>query len=81
MTTIKIGDKTLVIEDGCNVEVSGDDIRVKPGALSATQQPFQPYYANLAPGYVGTPGTPIVTSTYKVDANGDSPYVIMGNRC
>ena len=30
MTTIQLGDKKLIIEDGCNVEVGGDEIRVKP---------------------------------------------------
>ncbi len=36
MTTIQIGDKKLIIEDGCNVEVGADEVRVKP-ALPAIQ--------------------------------------------
>jgi hypothetical protein len=60
MIQIKIGEKTLIVEDGSNVEVSGDEIRVKPGAPQPVYVPFvspwpQPYWNPIypQPNYTG----------------------------
>ncbi len=59
MTTIQIGDKKLIIEDGCNVEVGADEVRVKP-ALPAIQwiQPL-PVFLPQVPNPPYVPNYPI----------------------
>jgi hypothetical protein len=52
MTTIKIAEKTLIVEDGAVVEISGDEIRVKSGpAPQPVYVPAPSPYGPFSPIY------------------------------
>lgn len=80
MTQIKFGDKTIIIEDGANVEISGDEIRVSPGtpAPQPVYVPLAVPYGPFAPIYPGPfyPTSPFVTQPFpgsSITLTGDNP--------
>ncbi len=66
MTTIQLGDKKLIIEDGCNVEVGADEVRVKPALPAIQWMPPLPLWPPLPVTWPPSPpATPIYPQPWR----------------
>lgn len=84
MTSIKLGDKKLIVQDGCNVdiEIEGDEIKVSPKDQATPPAP-QPVYvplwtqpfAPIAPIYPVAPLWPYTSPGTTTDL----PTITCGN--